>query len=275
MRPQTAMAAVFLVMIGTSMLLLRAKSARLASSEVVTVTERGTPAPAVPAEPPPSSAPAFAAPPPPLASVAMSNLKRKDKAGSLGGVERAPSSESSGATGAAKEDSTGPSSFATAMASYRAGRFEEARRGFDLTAGHDPAAALWSARSVREAQGCAAAVGRFDRAARQGRQTPPGWDALLEGAQCYRQLGETSAARSRLTSLLGVDSHKDRARAELARLDADSPSGADLSAARASKARASESPAANAAAAAPAVPPASPPAAAAPAPAGAASETSP
>src|SRR5262252_8490790 len=46
MRPQTAMAAVFLVMIGTSLLLLRGKSARTPMAAEVTVTEQGTPAPA-------------------------------------------------------------------------------------------------------------------------------------------------------------------------------------------------------------------------------------
>ena len=48
MRPQTAMAALFLVMIGTSGLLLRGKSARemaMAPSAPVTVIEQGTPAP--------------------------------------------------------------------------------------------------------------------------------------------------------------------------------------------------------------------------------------
>src|SRR5580704_17674531 len=49
MRPQTAMAAVFLVMIGTSVLLLRGKSSRAPASAEMTVTEEGTPAPASPA----------------------------------------------------------------------------------------------------------------------------------------------------------------------------------------------------------------------------------
>ena len=49
MRPQTAMAAVFLVMIGTSVLLLRGKSSRAPASAEMTVTEEGTPAPAAPA----------------------------------------------------------------------------------------------------------------------------------------------------------------------------------------------------------------------------------
>ncbi|HSY20889.1 MAG TPA: zf-HC2 domain-containing protein [Polyangiaceae bacterium] len=45
MRPQTAMAAVFLVMIGTSGLLLRGRSSRAPAGAAVTVTEEGTPAP--------------------------------------------------------------------------------------------------------------------------------------------------------------------------------------------------------------------------------------
>ena len=48
MRPQTAMAAVFLVMIGTSVLLLRGKSSRAPASAEMTVTQEGTPAPAAP-----------------------------------------------------------------------------------------------------------------------------------------------------------------------------------------------------------------------------------
>ena len=45
MRPQTAMAAVFLVMFGTSVLLLRGRSSRAPASASITVTEEGTPAP--------------------------------------------------------------------------------------------------------------------------------------------------------------------------------------------------------------------------------------
>src|SRR5271166_5029875 len=45
MRPQTAMAALFLVMVGTSVLFLRGRSARAPASAEVTVTEHGAPAP--------------------------------------------------------------------------------------------------------------------------------------------------------------------------------------------------------------------------------------
>ena len=55
MRPQTAMAAVFLVMIGTSAMFLRGRHAKSPSSAAVTVTDQGVPAASVvpPAEPQP------------------------------------------------------------------------------------------------------------------------------------------------------------------------------------------------------------------------------
>jgi hypothetical protein len=72
---------------------------------------------------------------------------------------------------------------------------------------------------VRDWKGCRAAVTRFDKTAQRYKQTPPGWDALLEGALCYRALGDFGTARARLGALLSVDSHKDRARVELDRID--------------------------------------------------------
>jgi hypothetical protein len=165
------------------------------------------------------------------------------------------------AAGLAADSEWSDAPFAAAQANYRAGRFDDATQEFDALAPNDPNAALWAARSVRESQGCSAAVGRFDRTVRQARQSPPGWDALLEGALCYRQLGDFGTARARLSALLGVDSHKDRARAELARLDqlqqAQSSSEAPT-AAKASRARPVQSPAA--AAAPPPAQQASPPA---------------
>jgi hypothetical protein len=113
----------------------------------------------------------------------------------------------------------GAASFDTALQLYQSGRFDDATRAFDSLAASDPNAELWAVRSVREGKGCRAAVQRFDRTAQHGMGTPPGWDALLEGALCYRAIGDFGNARRRLTALLNVDSHKDRARAELDRLD--------------------------------------------------------
>ena len=111
------------------------------------------------------------------------------------------------------------SPFDTGLQSYRAGRFDDATRTFDGLAASDPNADLWAARAVRESKGCRNALARFDRVARRAGGTAPGWDALLEGALCYRAVGDFGQARVRLTELLKVDSHKDRAQAELDRIN--------------------------------------------------------
>jgi TolA-binding protein len=230
MRPQTAMAAVFLVMIGTSVLLLRGKSARAPASAEVTVTEQGTPAPA-------ASAPFLAAPAEPKAKSLPPPVPPSEAKGAFAfapAVKDVSPSAGAGGPPAAMRSYAMPQAaapapgreqapddlFDAALRSYRAGRFDEAARAFDALSPGDPNAPdLWAARSVRDGKGCHAAVGRFDRTAQRYKQTPPGWDALLEGAQCYRTLGDFGTARARLSALLGIDSHKDRARAELDRID--------------------------------------------------------
>ena len=101
----------------------------------------------------------------------------------------------------------------------RGGRFDEATRAFDGLAGADANADLWAARSIRESKGCRSAVARFDKVAQRAAGSPPGWDALLEGGACYRAIGDLGNARVRLNALLAVDSHKDKARAELDRIN--------------------------------------------------------
>ncbi len=267
MRPQTAMAAVFLVMIGTSVLLLRGKSARAPFGDEVTVTEQGTPAPAA-QEPAPDPIPlgrrTVAAAPPAVAPAeerAQSTFATPPKsAPPSAGVAR-------GAADLAYEreernEVALDERFNAALRSYRAGRFEEAARAFEALPSTDPNAPdLWAARSIRDGKGCRTAATRFDKTAARHRRSPAGWDALFEGGLCYRSLGELAAARSRFTALLDVDSHKDRARTELDQMDAadQSPagSGGDATGAVVSRSRAS--------AAAPAAPAAPPAAAAAPA----------
>ena len=254
MRPQTAMAAVFLVMLATSGLLLRGKSARTPASAEVIVTERGAPAPA-----PSITAMSFGSEPrPPAAAhrVAMLAETRPTGSGGAGNEWSARPVATKGATSAgARDEDSAPSlrtpapgmqladstdrvsaggaaargydaaggdpasTFDAALSAYRAGRFDEATRAFDALAPLDGNAELWAARSAREANGCLGALARFDGLAQSARNTPPGWDALLEGALCHRALGDFSKARVQLSALLGVDSHKDRATAELDRLD--------------------------------------------------------
>ncbi len=263
MRPQTAMAAVFMVMLGTSLLLLRGKSSRAPASTEIRVTEQGTPAPAGPlasttqgGQPSEglAAAPAARRPPEPKALVAPgaaaataldlasddsrprntppARVTAKDEDGlSLdervpsGALAAAPSPAAKAGTAAgasrgyasgADEGSLSP--FDSALKLYQSARYDAAAHAFDALAPGDPSADLWTARALREAKGCRSAVARFDKVAQRAAGSSPGWDALLEGALCYRSMGDFGNARVRLNALLSVDSHKDRARAELDRL---------------------------------------------------------
>ncbi len=292
MRPQTAMAAVFLVMVGTSVLFITGKASRSPVSASVTVTEQGSPATQVAA----ASATATAAPgaygaPVPLdkvpvpaapAALARADSQREETAHGApkGFAQQPPSKDDDGLAnngpsryapaptaaaapmagggaadlgGVAAAEKRSVSPIAAAIQTYQAGRYDDAARAFDALAPSDPNAALWAARSVRESKGCKPALSRFDQASQRGAGSPPGWDALLEGALCYRALGDFPNARLRLQALLKVDSHKDRAQAELDRMNQMQSQGGQGGAGAGG--------AAKAAAPAPAPPPASRPAA--------------
>jgi hypothetical protein len=306
MRPQSAMAAVFMVMLGSSLLLLRGRSSRAPAESEVTVTEHGTPAPAGPSpgqqlatpEPPfvplgqalpaASAAPAgraaeakVAAAAPALAPAganapgadsplddmrsAKARVARDEEgaglaAGGGGGFAAPPpaaapmapaapmpvAAQAYASRGAAAEPAS--SSFDAAVRLYESGRFDEATRAFEALAPQDVNADLYAARSIREGRGCSSAVARFDRVAHRANGSPPGWDALLEGAICYRSIGDFGSARVRLTPLLSVDSHRDRARAEIDRLgDVQAQGGSVAAPAKAGRARATPPAAAGAA----------------------------
>ncbi len=111
--------------------------------------------------------------------------------------------------------------FDSARAQLAQKNYAEATRQFDALAENgDGTAAVWAARSVREGSGCGAALSRYDMIAGRQAGSNNGNDALLEGGQCYRQLGQSEAARARLVRLLTVPSHAARAQREL---DAMSP----------------------------------------------------
>lgn len=142
------------------------------------------------------------APPPPMQGAA-SEAQSSGGGGGGGGVNTA-------ATGGA-----GPVDFNTAMNAYRARRFEEAARGFDGLSSTDVSAALWAARSIREARGCGAAVARFDAVNTRAFGTANGYEAALDAGRCYRDIGNYAMARARLSPLLGVPAYAERAQEEL------------------------------------------------------------
>lgn len=270
MRPQTAMAALFLLMIGSSAVLLRTRQPK--ESAALTVTQEGSPSPttatateerefdgkgaaaahgaagaqapvamASPAEPhgPMARALATAAPEdlgPGLGQLAQGSSaeSKKEKDGRLGAQNDRPSGGVGGG-GFAPAPATPPppaavapvakaasqpsrddegDAFSSGMADYQGRRYPDATRKLDLATNQgNAAAALWAARSVREASGCAAAIGRFNAVAARGGAV--GQDATFDAARCYEAMGDHEAAKARYASLLNVPSYAARARAAL------------------------------------------------------------
>jgi hypothetical protein len=182
MRPQLAMAAVFVLCIGASLVLLRGPG-----SGPVRVTERGEPvveseAPQAVAEPPAAAAPTAAA---------------------VAGAERGD--EQRVADGRAKEKRAA----------------EGADTAADVAKDKDAAAiALSEARSVRSQSGCSAAVSKFDDVGVRFAGTAAAADAMWEAAACHKQMGNQDKARELYLALRGYGAYKDRADAELALAEA-------------------------------------------------------
>jgi hypothetical protein len=276
MRPQTAMAAVFMVMIGTSVLLLRGRSSRAPASAEMTVTEEGTPAPAVASiapsqvEPPgvaatappvafASAAPAdkeralaFAPPPPAQESSLDAVRSRAAKPSMAKADDEGTSGQSIASRGAGAVNGLGGGGSANAYAAADTpGAAPAAAPAFAQPpqmaepaqpAGFDASGALAEARAARDnavRQGLPCpSVARFNDVANRAAGTPPGWDALFEGALCYESLGDFSNARNRLNVLLRLDAYKDRARAQLDQLNQIQTGGAAAGARAAPKAAA-------------------------------------
>ncbi len=232
MRPQTAMAAVFLVMIGTSVLLLRGKSSRAPASAQITVTEEGTPAPAAatasasgPARDTAGADLALAEPPPaaPPAPVALAYASRPEKAerAAAPSVANAPAPEDLERRAAPKGAMASGGAAGAGMAADRAA--VDDGLAAEPAQPSDPADELWAARAARDAaarQGHPCSSGpRFDSVASRAPGTQAGWDALYEGALCYLSAGDYGSARTRLGTLLGVPSYSARARYTLDRMN--------------------------------------------------------
>jgi hypothetical protein len=171
--------------------------------------------------------------------------------GGAGFYSQQPGNVNGNGNGNAKKD--GDDDFSQGMAAYQSRQYPTATQSFDRAGGRgDLNASLYAARSVRDGQGCVAAITRFDAVAARGGTSFVGADALFDGAQCNAQTGNVDTARAKYTQLLGVASHAQRAQQALDSLN-------QVAARRSAPKAAAKAPAA---AAAP--PPATPPAQAAP-----------
>lgn len=182
MRPQLAMAALFFLVIGSSLLLLRARPGTVGP---VQVSEVGSPTPEIAAEP------RGAAPPP--AAVAAATAAAADSP---------------------LADNAPPARRAPEAAAERESEAVEGQARSKADTGADARAALADAIAVRNSAGCAAAVGKLDEVAARFAGTQSAADAMWAEASCYKQMGDGGRAQQLFLALRSTG-YRERAQAEL------------------------------------------------------------
>lgn len=195
-KPQTAMAAVFLMTAASSALVLARKHHGAGAS--LSVHEQGAPL-AVATDTPPEPAPSAAESPRPE-SISLGVPQGKSAAGS-------PSPPAA-------------TTIDEALALQQNGQAEAAIEALRVLAdGGDPRARYLQGRAERERYGCARARETFAKLAVDSSIGAISFDARLEDGRCARQMGDEEGARRALQTLLDVPSHRERALAELRELD--------------------------------------------------------
>lgn len=178
MRPQLAMAAVFVLVIGSSLLLLRAKPGT-PSLAPVRVTERGEPSPereeGTEAQPPMAAAPTA------FATAAPAEMP----------VQAAATAEVASARGDGKAD--------------------RAQDDAKDSKGGEAQAALADAKSTESSQGCDAALPKYDDVGVRFSGTKQAADAMFAAAACHKKRGDTNRARELYGVLAKRDEYKDKA----------------------------------------------------------------
>lgn len=199
MRPQLAMAALLLLMVGSSLVFVRGGPGL---GDQVAVRETGSPV---------AELPAARGRPAPLVVATEETASLKATTEAALDVE-GESSLRSAALSAPKEKQadvlTPPvpvADYSEAMRAYQAGSYAEAERLFSEVAARGEekagAAALHEAHAARNGSGCQRASAIYDEVALRYRGTPVGDEASFHAANCYRSLGQLARARAHLEHL--------------------------------------------------------------------------
>lgn len=238
------MAALLMLMIGSSLIFLRAKPGEQSS---VQVTERGMPeteadsiilpSPAAQgaaaprqddgrfATPPSATAPgALAAA---TANNAASAARGESKSADQPSDERSRKPEANQEEGALAKRSTG--------AELGPSREHDDLFGLESEAPDPASVALQQARDLQQSSGCAAAAPKFEEVNSRFPGSPVAAEATWRAAECRRLLGEVAAARQGYTVLLEVNAYRERARAALNALGVDPSSDTAVASKAASK----------------------------------------
>ncbi|HTQ04104.1 MAG TPA: hypothetical protein VMI54_09610 [Polyangiaceae bacterium] len=227
MRPQLAMAATLLLLIGVGLIFFRGKPG---DRDTVSVTERGV------AETDPETVTvlpkgaardigvdAHGA----LASAAPVAAERKEAAPAAAprpAFAASPPPAATAAGDSASDDGSGPDAiYQAALAAYHAGRYKEARQQFEGVVARGgaraPDAALYAAQAAKNGDGCGTAAPLFDQVSQRYPGTRAGYESTWQAAGCYEVLGDLEKARRSYQALLDDTTYAPRARAALAQLD--------------------------------------------------------
>lgn len=209
MRPQTAMAAVAFLMIGSSVFFLRARPEQ-GSSARVHVIERGVP----------DHRDEIESPPPTLATADL----RLAQEHALGMAAPATPSTATRREVPKPAPAKGPDAYAAAIALYEEGQYAAAIGKLDAIAdsrGENAAsAALYAAKSVQAESGCDEALPRYEAIASRFANGEVAGEALFAAASCHKSLGSPDKARAIYVALRRLPAFNDRAERALDSLDA-------------------------------------------------------
>jgi Putative zinc-finger len=192
MRPQLAMAAVLVLMLGSSLLLLRAKPGTVGVAPI-RVTERGVPEP--------DQGESFAASPPPPAAMQAQAAATAMPTTIAPAQELEQELDRKRVAEKAKEEGD------------KDGAVAGAKEGKDATD------ALAEARATKGRSGCEAAVGKYDDVGSRFPRTPSAAAAMWEAAECYKSMGDGGKAREIFMALRSVDGYQKKADDEIASTD--------------------------------------------------------
>ncbi|HEY5961656.1 MAG TPA: zf-HC2 domain-containing protein [Polyangiaceae bacterium] len=180
MRPQLTMGALLLLMIGSSLFLLRT---RPGDRELVQITERGVPEGEVESLPQTIQIPSAVA-------EALPSSASKD-------LPSVKSEAGPAATPAAASSQSGW--LATARDAFQNGNFSEAHelaeRAIAVGGTETGQAALLSAEALARDAGCSAALARFEALRTRHGRTSVGDEAAWQAAECHRSLGRFDRAK--------------------------------------------------------------------------------
>lgn len=206
MRPQLAMAALLLLMVGSSLVFVRGGPG---PGDQVAVRETGSPVSEVP------SARGRAAPLV-VATEETAVLEAKAETAPAFEEDKTQRTAALNASSAKQaESSAAPvriADYSEAMRAYQAGSYAEAERLFSEVAARGEekagAAALHEAHAARNGSGCQRASAIYDEVALRYRGTPVGDEASFHAANCYRSLGQLARAKAHLEHLKDHPAYK-------------------------------------------------------------------